>query len=188
MKDYVSCADINVFMVTPSRCHTIARALFLSQYIIICKIKNGGLFTNARRFLSTCVFICNRIKKAKTEGKQCHAKTMKSKKFSTAGCRKRVAPEFSLFHFFHFSLYLDGTKWVCTARDVPGTKTFGRNGKMWKGENSGATRFQQSAVPPRILFFSLPFFSESFSWLIQIKEIRRTWRHLPPAPSRTMCQ
>jgi hypothetical protein len=41
----------------------------------------------------------------------------------TAGSRKRVAPEFSTFHFFHFSLYQDGTKWVCTTRDVPGTKT-----------------------------------------------------------------
>jgi hypothetical protein len=48
----------------------------------------------------------------------------------TVGCRKRVVPEFSTFHFFHFSLYLDGTKWVCTARDVPGTKTSERNGKM----------------------------------------------------------
>jgi hypothetical protein len=64
----------------------------------------------------------------------------------TAGCRKRVAPEFSTFHVFHFSLYQDGTKWVCTVRDVPGTKTSGRNGKMWKVENSGATRFLQPAV------------------------------------------
>ncbi len=47
-----------------------------------------------------------------------------------------------------------GTKWVCTARDVPGTKTFGRNGKMWKGENSGATRFQQPAVQVLIDFAS----------------------------------
>ena len=54
---------------------------------------------------------------------------------------KRVTPEFSPFHFFHFSLYQDGTKWVCTAPDVPGTKTSGRNGKKWKGENSGVTRF-----------------------------------------------
>ncbi len=30
----------------------------------------------------------------------------------TSGCRKRVAPEFSTFHFFHFSLYQDGTKCV----------------------------------------------------------------------------
>jgi len=59
----------------------------------------------------------------------------------TVGCRKRVAQEYSLFHFFHYSLYLDGTKRVCTERDVPGTKTSGRNGKMWKGENSGETRF-----------------------------------------------
>jgi hypothetical protein len=66
--------------------------------------------------------------------------------FGTSGWRKRVAPEFCLSHFFQFSLYLDGTKWVCTARDVPGTKTSGRNGKMWKGENSGATRFLQPAV------------------------------------------
>ncbi len=61
-------------------------------------------------------------------------------------CTKRVAPEFSPFHFFHFSLYQHGTKWVCTVRDVPGTKTSGRNGQMWKGENSGVTRFLQSVV------------------------------------------
>jgi hypothetical protein len=52
----------------------------------------------------------------------------------TAGCKKRVTPEFSTFHFFHFSLYQDGTKWVCTARDVPGTKTSGRNGKMCESQ------------------------------------------------------
>jgi hypothetical protein len=43
-------------------------------------------------------------------------------------------------------LYQDGTKWDCTTRDVPGTKTSGRNGKMWKVENSGATRFLQPGV------------------------------------------
>jgi hypothetical protein len=31
----------------------------------------------------------------------------------TADCTKRVTPEFSPFHFFHFSMY--GTKWVSTA-------------------------------------------------------------------------
>jgi hypothetical protein len=34
-------------------------------------------------------------------------------------------------------------------------KTSGRNGKMWKGENSGATRFLQSAVYYPSLFLSL---------------------------------
>ena len=61
--------------------------------------------------------------------------------YGTAGFVKRVTPEFSPFHFFHFSLYQDGTKWVCTTPDVPGTKTSGRKGKKWKGENSGVTRF-----------------------------------------------
>jgi hypothetical protein len=75
-----------------------------------------------------------------------HKRTRTSTNVYTVGYWKRVSPEFSLFHFFHFSLYLDGTKWVCTARDVLGTKTSGRNGKMWKGENYGATCFQQSAV------------------------------------------
>jgi hypothetical protein len=64
----------------------------------------------------------------------CHSK-------STAEFIKRVTPEFSLSTFFHFSLYQDSTKWVCTTRDVSGTKTSGRNGKMSKGQNSGATRF-----------------------------------------------
>jgi len=52
----------------------------------------------------------------------------------TADCTKRVTPEFSPFHSFHFSLYQDGTKRVCTTRDVPGTKTSGRNGKMQRSE------------------------------------------------------
>ena len=47
----------------------------------------------------------------------------------TTGFVKRVTPEFSPFHFFHFSLYQDGTKWVCTAPDVPGTKLLGEIGK-----------------------------------------------------------
>jgi hypothetical protein len=56
-------------------------------------------------------------------------------------CRPAVF-SFPLFPF----LFQDGTKWVCTSRDVPGTKTSGRNGKMWNGENSGSTRFLQSDV------------------------------------------
>jgi hypothetical protein len=65
-------------------------------------------------------------------------------------------------------LYQYGTKWVCTARDVPGTKTSGRNGKKWKVENSGTTRFLQAAVPSAFAFFysaeSKPtaFFSPTF--------------------------
>ena len=59
---------------------------------------------------------------------------------------KRVTPEFSPFHFFQFSLYQDGTTWVCTTRDVHGTQTSGGNGKKWKGENSGVKRFVESDV------------------------------------------
>jgi hypothetical protein len=68
-------------------------------------------------------------------------------------------PEFSLFHFFHFSLYLDGTKWVCTARDVPGTKTSGRNGKMWKEKTPGDTFPATCCTASNLFFsFSLHFF------------------------------
>jgi len=84
----------------------------------------------------------------------------KGKQMVQADSTKRVTPEFSPFHFFHFSLYQDGTKWVCTTRDVPGTKTSGRNGKMSEEENSGVTRFLQSVVVP-IGFFSLRDFREA---------------------------
>ena len=47
----------------------------------------------------------------------------------TAGFVKRVTPEFSPFQFLLEVLYQDGTKWVCTAPDVPGTKLLGEIGK-----------------------------------------------------------
>ncbi len=72
------------------------------------------------------------------------------------GLEETCRPGIFYFPLFHFSLYQDGTKWVCTARDVPGTKTSGRNGKKWKVENSGATRFLQPTVPH--LFFSFLIF------------------------------
>jgi hypothetical protein len=45
-------------------------------------------------------------------------------------------------------LYQDGTKWVCTARDVPGTKTFGRNGKKY-------IKCGQEKTPGRHVFCNL---------------------------------
>jgi hypothetical protein len=54
---------------------------------------------------------------------------------------------FSGTHFFHLSLYQDGTKWVCTARDVPGTKTSGRNGKRESGYTNGPGLQQKTTAP-----------------------------------------
>jgi hypothetical protein len=64
-------------------------------------------------------------------------KARDKEKTYTSDWRKRVPPEFSLFHFFHFSLYLDGTKWVCTSRDVPGTKLLGEMEKCGKEKTAG---------------------------------------------------
>jgi len=61
----------------------------------------------------------------------------KQKDTFTAGFVKRVTPEFSPFHFFHSSLYQDGTKWVCTAPDVPGTKLLGELEKSGKEKTPG---------------------------------------------------
>jgi len=70
------------------------------------------------------------------------------------------------FFLFTFSISLctrTVTKLVCTARDVPGTKTSGRNGKMWKGENPTVFSVVFSAMV--YVLISFLFFSEFFFFL-----------------------
>ncbi len=64
----------------------------------------------------------------------------------TADCRKRVAPEFSPFQIFPFlrEVFVPGTSRAVQTHFVP--SWYKEKWKKRKGENSGVTRFVQSAV------------------------------------------
>ncbi len=70
----------------------------------------------------------------------------KSSHSPTSGCRKRVAPEFSTFHFFPFlpEVFVPGTSRAVQTHFVP--SWYKEKWKEWKVENYGATRFLQPTV------------------------------------------
>jgi hypothetical protein len=63
-----------------------------------------------------------------------------------SGLQETCHPGVFYFPLFPFLFVPGRYKVGWTARDVPCTKTSGRNGKMWKVENSGTTRFLEPAV------------------------------------------
>jgi hypothetical protein len=74
--------------------------------------------------------------------------------YTTSGCRKRVAPEFSTFHFFPFlpEVFVPGTSRAVQTHFVP--SWYKEKWKKWKVENSGATRFLQPTVVSVFSFVS----------------------------------